>query len=112
MGALKVRKGTRVWQGHIVDTDGMPSGRTTLQDSALPAPTLLEWPFQEQRGFGLTASAPVTDVSVLHKWGLASVVYECDAEVSNFTQNLKFFNGPNVLKAVGIYTPFAIACHD
>jgi len=44
MGALKVRKGTRVWQGHIVDTDGMPSGRTTLQDSALPspAPTILE----------------------------------------------------------------------
>ena len=23
----------------------------------------LEWPFQEQRGFGLTASAPVSDVS-------------------------------------------------
>jgi len=39
----------------------------TLQDSAFssptPAPTLLEWPSQEQRGPGLTASAPVSDVS-------------------------------------------------
>ena len=29
-----------------------------------PAPTLSEWPSQEQRGSGLTASAPVSDVSI------------------------------------------------
>jgi len=42
-------------------------GWKTLQDSALssstPAPTLLEWPLQEQRESGLTASAPVSDVT-------------------------------------------------
>ena len=42
-------------------TDGRRSGWTTLRDSVLslptPAPTLLEWPFREQRGFGLITSA-------------------------------------------------------
>jgi len=46
---------------------GMWSGWTTLQDSVLssptPAPTLLELPFREQRGFGLTASATISDGS-------------------------------------------------
>jgi len=38
---------------------------TTLQDPAFscPAPTLSEWPSQEQPGSGLTASAPVSDLS-------------------------------------------------
>jgi len=48
-------------------TNRMRSGRTTLQNSALssptPAPTLSEWPSQEKPGSGLTASAPVPDVS-------------------------------------------------
>jgi len=43
---------------------GTGSVWTTLQDSALssptPTPTLLDWHFQEQRGSGLTASAPVS----------------------------------------------------
>jgi len=50
-------------------TDGMRSGWTTLRDSVLssptPAPTLLKWLFRELRGFGLTASASVSDVSAL-----------------------------------------------
>ena len=48
-------------------TDGMQSGWTTLRDpvlsSSTSAPTLLEWPCQEEPGSGLTASAPVSDVS-------------------------------------------------
>jgi len=48
-------------------TNGMRSGRTTLQDTALssptPAPTPSEWPSQEQSGSGLTASALLSDVS-------------------------------------------------
>jgi len=48
-------------------TSGMRSGRTASQDSAFsvptPAPTHPEWPSQEQRRSGLTASAPVSDVS-------------------------------------------------
>jgi len=48
-------------------TDGMRSDWTTLQDSALsfltPAPTLPEWPSQEEPGSGLIASAPVSVVS-------------------------------------------------
>jgi len=47
-------------------TNGMRGGWTTPHDSVLssptPAPTLLVWPSQEQRGSGLTASAPVSDV--------------------------------------------------
>jgi len=43
------------------------SSCATLRDSILssptPVPTLLEWLLREQRGFGLTASAPVSDVS-------------------------------------------------
>ena len=48
-------------------TNGMRSGWTTLRDSVIssptPTPTLQEWPCREKRGFGLTASAPVSDVS-------------------------------------------------
>jgi len=48
-------------------TDRMRGGWRTLPDSALssptPAPTLLEWPCQEQPGSGLTASIPVSDIS-------------------------------------------------
>jgi len=46
-------------------TNGMRSGRTAPKDSAFssPAPTLPEWPSQEQLGSGLTASAPVSGVS-------------------------------------------------
>ena len=47
--------------------DGMGSRWITLLDSVLssptPAPTLLEWPFQEQCGSGLTASAPLSEIS-------------------------------------------------
>jgi len=47
--------------------DGMRSGWTTLWDSVLSSPTsapiLLEWPCQEEPEPGLTASAPVSDVS-------------------------------------------------
>jgi len=50
-------------------TNGMQSGWATLRDSVLlsstPARTLLEWSFRKQRGSGLTAYAPVSDVSVL-----------------------------------------------
>jgi len=55
----------------------MWSGWTTLTNSILSSltltPTLLEWPCQEQRGSGLTASALVSDVSArcIHKWGMA-----------------------------------------
>jgi len=50
-----------VWRtGRI--TDGMWSGWRKLQESVLSSPTsepnLPEWPFQEQRGSGLAASAP------------------------------------------------------
>jgi len=48
-------------------TNGRRSGWTTLRDSVLlsptPAPTLLEWPTQEQPGSRLTASGPVSDNS-------------------------------------------------
>jgi len=48
-------------------TNRMRRGRTTLQDSALssptPAPNPSEWPSQEVPGSGLTASAPMSDVS-------------------------------------------------
>jgi len=48
-------------------TDGMRIGWRALRDSipssSTPAPTLPEWPYQEQRGSDLTASAPVSDVS-------------------------------------------------
>jgi len=48
-------------------TNGMRSGRTTPQDSVFssptPAPIPLEWPSQKEPGPGLTASAPVRDVS-------------------------------------------------
>jgi len=52
-----------------VDHDGMRrrSGCTTLRgfvlSSPTSAPTLLEWPSQEEPGSGSTASAPVSDVS-------------------------------------------------
>jgi len=49
------------------DQDGTRSGRTTPQDSALqfqtPVHTHPQWPSQEEPGSGLTASAPVSDVS-------------------------------------------------
>jgi len=49
-------------------TDRMGSGWRVLRDSVLSsptwAPTFPEWPCQERRGSGLTASAPVSDVSV------------------------------------------------
>ena len=49
-------------------TDRMRRGWRTIRDAVLPsltsAPTLLEWPCQQQRVSGLTASAPVSDVSV------------------------------------------------
>jgi len=48
-------------------TDGIPSGWRTLPDSVFQpptsAPTLLDWPYQDQRGSGLTAVASVSDVS-------------------------------------------------
>jgi len=48
-------------------TNGRPSGWATVRDSVLssttPAPTPLEWPFQEEPGSGLTTSASVSDVS-------------------------------------------------
>jgi len=48
-------------------TIGMRSGWTTLRDPVLScptsAPTLPEWLCQEQRGFGSTTSAPVSDAS-------------------------------------------------
>ena len=48
-------------------TDGVRSGWRTLEDSVLSpttsAPTFPEWLCQKQRGSGLTASAPVSDVS-------------------------------------------------
>ena len=51
--------------GRIID--GRRRGRTTLRDSVLssptPASTLLELPLREQCGFGLPASAPMSDVS-------------------------------------------------
>ena len=51
--------------GRIINA--MWSGWRALRNSALSsptsAPTLLEWPCHEQRGSGLTASAPVPDVS-------------------------------------------------
>ena len=47
--------------------NGMRSGRTTPQDSAIssptPAPTPPEWPSQEEPGSGSIASALVSDVS-------------------------------------------------
>jgi len=56
---------TYVWRSGRI-TNGMRSGRTILQNSALlsptPAPTP-EWPSQEQRGSGLTATTPVSDAS-------------------------------------------------
>jgi len=36
---------------------------TRLNTFILDTATLPEWPYQEQRGFDLTASAPVSDVS-------------------------------------------------
>ena len=50
---------------HWAHRQWMWSGWTTLQDSVLssPAPTLSECPFQEWRGFGLTASTLVSDIS-------------------------------------------------
>jgi len=48
-------------------TNGMRSGRTSPQDSAFssptPAPTPPEWPSQKEPGSGLTASAPLLDIS-------------------------------------------------
>jgi len=48
-------------------TNGTWSGWTASRDSVFssltPAPTLLEWPCQEQRGFDSIASALVSDVS-------------------------------------------------
>ena len=51
-------------------TNGMRSGWTTLHDSVIlssptSAPTHREWPFRQQRGFDLTTSALVSDVSAL-----------------------------------------------
>jgi len=59
-------KTTYVWcTGRI--TNGMRNGWTAQQDSAFsspaPAPTLPEWPSQEEPGSGSTASALVSDVS-------------------------------------------------
>jgi len=53
----------------VSNTDGMRSDWKTIQYSVFSSPTsvptLLEWrPCQEQRGWGLTAFAPVSDVSV------------------------------------------------
>ena len=49
-------------------TDAISSGWRTLRDSVLSRPTseriFLEWPWQEQRGSVLTASAQVSEVSV------------------------------------------------
>jgi len=49
-------------------TDGIPIDWRTLPDSVFQppasAPTLLYWPHQDQRGYGLTAAASVSDVSV------------------------------------------------
>jgi len=55
-----------LWADHQRNAGGC----TTLQDFVFsfptPAsPTLLEWPFQQQRGFCLTTSAPVSNVSAL-----------------------------------------------
>ena len=43
----------------------IPDTGTHPLSSPTPAPTLLEWPFWEQRGSGLTASAAIPDVSAL-----------------------------------------------
>ena len=57
---------TKVRRSGVI-TDGMRSDWRALRDSVLssptPAPSLLEWPYQEQCWSGLTASAPVSDVS-------------------------------------------------
>jgi len=49
-------------------TNGMRSGWKALRDSLLSSPTsapaILEWSCQELRGYGLTAYAPLSDVSV------------------------------------------------
>jgi len=48
-------------------TDGIPSDWRTLPDSVYQpitsAPTLLDWPYQDQHGSGLIAAASVSDVS-------------------------------------------------
>ena len=80
------RTTTEVWRSGRI-TAGMRSGWTTLRDSGLSsptsAPTIREWPCQEQRGSGLTASALVSDVSALictnEVWP-PSAACECGAE--------------------------------
>jgi len=67
-------------------TGGMRSGWRALRDFVLSsptsAPTLLKWPCQEQRGSGLTASAPLWRFrSRLHTRGIApSAACECGSE--------------------------------
>ena len=51
--------------GSPMDAEWLDNPTRLALSSSTPAPTLLEWPFQEQRGRGLTASAPVSDVSAL-----------------------------------------------
>jgi len=68
-------------------TDGMQSGWTTLRDpvlsSSTSAPALLEWPCQEEPGSGLTASAPVLDVSAPACTNGAWPPLQCGAEEQN-----------------------------
>ena len=67
-------------------TNGMLSGRTTLQDSAFSSPTPVpppERPSQKEPGSGLTASAPVLDVSApacTNGVLASSAACECGAE--------------------------------
>ena len=62
--------------------NGMRSGRTTPQDSALSSPTPApppERPFQEEPGSGLTGVGRFR--SCLYKWGMASSsACECGAK--------------------------------
>jgi len=68
-------------------TERKRRGWTTLRDSAISspksAPIHLEWPWQEQRRFGLTASAPVSELSApAYRNGQApSVACKCGSEV-------------------------------
>jgi len=71
--------------GRIIN--GMRSGRTIPQASALSSLTLTPTPGNDppkkSLGSGLTASAPVLDIShtCLYKWGMASsAACECGAE--------------------------------
>jgi len=64
-------RSTTLWAHHQWNGDFVVvlSGWKTLQDSVLSfstsAHTLPEWPWPEQHGSGLTASAPMSDISIL-----------------------------------------------